>query len=275
MLLKHSFSIEKEISLRNDKNMNAVVEFLKEVIPTAYIFCSNASVLRTDLIIVMDQYKYKSFDEVLSLLDFTLLGHENISCTVYTYATIHEFLSKGHLYFSALCTPENCVYKSTKNFKLPLLNPEKYIEVIDKATPLFNHNIQKAITFFNAARQFANESEGTIPGFMVQQACELTYRSLLLSLRGKQVKCHDLVVLRKHLSHFVPAIIGIFDEDEVKEVKLLASIQEAYIKSRYDQTYKISRSELENSIIIASKLIRCTQEIFNDHCQKIKLLAYS
>ena len=268
-------NLEIQNSLKDNKSISAIAEFLKEVIPTAYIFCNCASTLRTDLIIVMDQYKYKSFDQIISLLDFTLLGHKNINCTVYTYDTIHEFLLNGHLYFSALCTPENCVYKNTAKFTLPLPDPEKCIGIIDKATSLFNLNIQKAITFFSIARQLANDSESTISGFMLQQACELTFRSLLLSLRGKQVKCHDLVVLRKHLSHFVPTIIGIFDENEEAEVALLTSIQEAYIKSRYDQTYNISLKELESSIIVTNKLICSAQEIFNYHCQKIKFLACS
>ena len=123
--------------------------------------------------------------------------------------------------------------------------------------------------FFKGACKFANESESTISAFMLQQACELTYRSLLLALRGKQVKCHDLVVLRKHLSHFAPTILGILDADEGKEIALLTSIQDAYIKSRYDQTYKISLNDLVNSISAADKLIQMAQEIFNYQCQKI------
>lgn len=256
-------------------SIHPVVRFLKEVIPTSYIFCSCSSPFRTDLIIVMDQYKYKPFDEIHSLLDFAVLGHKNINCTVYTYSTIHEFLSKGHLYFSSLCTPENCIYKSTVNFALPTLSSEKCIELIDTSTQLFNLNMQKALTFFNSARQLANEKEYTISGFMIQQACELTFRSLLLSLRGKQVKSHDLVVLRKHLSHFVPAIIGLFNKEEDKEIKLLSSIQEAYIRSRYDQAYKIYRNDLEKFISAASELIQNANQIFNYHCQKVKLLTHS
>jgi len=255
-------------------SIHTVVEFLKEVIPASYIFCSFTSTVRTDLIIVMDQYKYKPFDEIHSLLNFAILGYENISCTAYTYATIIEFLSKGHLYFSTLCTPDNCVYKSTSNFALPLLSSEKCIELIETSKQLFDYNMQKAITFFNGAGQLAKESECTVSAFMVQQACELTFRSLLLSLRGKQVKCHDLVVLRKHLTHFVPSIIGIFHENEEEEIKLLTSIQEAYIKSRYDQTYKISSIEFEKFIVAANKLIQNAIQIFNYHCQKIKSLNY-
>ena len=266
-------SINNNHLLSTYKNLTAVVDFLKEVIPSSYIFCNNVSSNRTDLIIVMDKYKYKPFDEILTLLDFAVLGHKNINCTVYSYATIHEFLSKGHLYFSALCTTENCIYQSTPNFTLPLLTSEKCIELIDRSTLLFNQNIQKATTFFNGACKFANENESTISAFMLQQACELTYRSLLLALRGKQVKCHDLVVLRKHLSHFVPAIIGIFDEDEDKEIAMLTTIQEAYIKSRYDQNYKINLDELIKSIKTADKLMVSAKEIFNYHCQKVKLFS--
>lgn len=254
------------------KNINTVVQFIKEVIPASYIFCNSISVNRTDLIIVMDQFKYKPFNEILTLLDFAVLGHKNISCTVYSYSTIHDFLLKGHLYFSTLCTPENCVYQSTSSFTLPLLNHEKCTTLIEKSTLLFNQNMQKAITFYSGAHKFANETESTISAFMLQQACELTYRSLLLSLRGKQIKCHDLVVLRKHLSHFVPNIIGVFDEDNDKELIMLTTIQEAYIKSRYDQTYTVNLDELIKSIVAAEKLIISAQEIFNDHCQKTKLL---
>lgn len=255
------------------KNINAVVEFIKELIPASYIFCNSISPNRTDLIIVMDQYKYKPFDEILTLLDFAVLGQKNINCTVYSYGTINDFLLKGHLYFSTLCTSENCVYQSTLNFDLPLLSREKCTEIIEKSTRLFNQNMQKATTFYSGALKFANENESTISAFMLQQACELTYRSLLLSLRGKQIKCHDLVVLRKHLSHFVPAIIGVFDEDDTKEIAMLDAIQEAYIKSRYDQTYTIGLTELIKSITAANKLLTCAQEIFNHKCEQIRLLA--
>lgn len=255
------------------KNISTVVQFINEVIPASYIFCNSVSASRTDLIIVMDQYKYRPFDEILTLLDFAVLGHKNINCTVYSYGTIHDFLLKGHLYFSTLCIPENCVYQSTSSFTLPFLNQEKCTKLIEKSTLLFNQNIQKAITFYSGAHKFANENESTISAFMLQQACELTYRCLLLSLRGKQIKCHDLVVLRKHLSHFVPNIIGVFDEDDNKEILILNTIQEAYIKSRYDQTYTVNLDELIKSIAVAEKLIISAQEIFNDHCQKIELLA--
>ncbi|SFG88353.1 HEPN domain-containing protein [Pedobacter insulae] len=259
----------------NSKSISAIISFISEVIPISYIFCSRTSMKRTDLIIVTDQYRYKTFDEIYTLLDFAILGHKNINCTVYAYGAMYDFLLKGHLYFSAICTPENCVYQSIPTFNLPKIDQIKCNELIASSSVLFNQNIHKALTFFSGARQFANESERTIAAFMLQQACELTYRSLLLSLRGKEIKCHDLIVLRKHLSHFVPTIIGVFDSNEDVELNMLTSIQEAYINARYDPTYEIALEKLVKAISASNSLIQAAQEIFNYHCQKVKLLAYS
>ncbi len=254
------------------KSIKSVIDFIKEVIPASYIFCNTTSSIRTDLIVVMDKYEYKPFDEIHSLLDFAVLGHQNINCTVYNYGTMNDFLLRGHIYYSSLCTPENCVYQSDTKFNLPLLNETSCLKMINTSTQLFNQNMHKASTFFNGAHQFANESESTIAAFMLQQACELTYRSLLLSLRGKEIKCHNLVILRKHLSHFVPAIIGVFDSNEEKEIQMLDSIQEAYIKSRYDQHYKVSLDELNTLITAANGLIKGAKDIFDYHCEKAKQL---
>lgn len=278
LMLKNCASLYKHekkerinpLLLSTYKNINSVINFIKEVIPAAYIFCNTTSTLRTDLIIIMDQHEHKPFDEIHSLLDFAVLGHQNINCTVYTYGTMYDFMRRGHLYYSTFCVPENCVYQKSQTFNLPQLNEEKCIDMINASTLLFEQNMHKAITFFNGAHQFANESESTISAFMLQQACELTYRSLLLSLRGKEIKCHNLTILRKHVSHFVPAIIGVFDENEKKEIDMLDCIQDAYIKSRYDQNYTVNIDELIKLINAADELIQSAHEIFNYHCQKAK-----
>ncbi len=274
-LFHRSKTVHNNNLTENAKSINSIISFISEVIPVSYIFCSGISSQRIDLIIVTDQYKYKTFDEIYTLLDFAILGYENINCTVYAYGTMYDFLLKGHLYFSSICTPESCVYQSNSTFILPIIEQLKCNDLVNKSTALFNQNIHKATTFLNGARQFANESESTIAAFMLQQACELTYRSLLLSFRGKDIKCHDLVLLRKHLSHFAPAIIGVFDQNEKEELKILTAIQEAYINSRYNHTYKITLEELARLISASNNLIETAKNIFNYHCQKVKLLAYS
>jgi HEPN domain-containing protein len=267
---RHKFT--SALANRNLKNLDAIVCFLKEVIPTGYIFCTTANSARIDLLIIMDKYKYKPFDEMRSLLDFAMLGHQNINCTIHAYGTIYDMLLKGHLYYSAVCVPENCVYQSEEEFSLPSINKQQYLSILNQSKVIFKQNINKALSFFKCAKQFLNSDENTMAAFMLQQACELSFRSLLLSLRGKEVKCHDLIVLRKHLSHFDPSIIGMFDENEQEELNILTAIQQAYIKARYDQNYEISTSELIKLINASEKFIQSAQKIFDNYCAKLMLI---
>ncbi|MES2418123.1 MAG: HEPN domain-containing protein [Bacteroidota bacterium] len=263
----------EEASLQNNRNLkslNAIVSFLKEVIPAGYIFCSTTNAIRTDLVIVMDKYRYKPFDEIHTLLNFAVLGHPNINCTVHAYGTMHDTLSRGHIYYSALCIPANCVYQSESEFTLPLLKSQQCAEIINKSTLLFQQNLHKAINFYTGARQFLQLTETSMSAFMLQQACELTYRSLIVSLRGREVKCHDLVVLRKHLSHFVPEVMGLFDKEETKELNMLTSIQEAYIKSRYDSTYQVCTQELVKLLDVTEGFIKSAEQIFTRQSLKVK-----
>jgi HEPN domain-containing protein len=268
---QHRHKFVSTLASRNLQNLDAIVCFLKEVIPTGYIFCTTANSSRIDLLIIMDKYKYKSFDEMRSLLDFAMLGHQNINCTVHAYGTIYDMLLKGHLYYSAVCVPENCVYQSEVEFSLPSINKQQYLSIFLQSKAIFKQNISKSLSFFKGTKQFLNSDENTMAAFMLQQACELTFRSLLLSLRGKEIKCHDLIVLRKHLSHFDPSIIGMFDKDEQKELNILTAIQQAYIKARYDQNYEINTSELIRLINAAEKFIQSAQKIFDDYCAKLVL----
>lgn len=76
--------------------------------------------------------------------------------------------------------------------------------------------------------------------FMLQQACELSYRSLLHVLRGKAVKSHSPTLLRKHLKRFAPEIIGVFSPVEEDELHYLQLLEEAYVSSRYHAHYHIT-----------------------------------
>lgn len=272
-LLTQQIELKDTILIKNNpniKNLKAIIYFLKELIPASHIFCNTISEERIDLIIIIDRYGYKPYDEIRTLLDFAIFGHPNLNCTVYTYGTISDILTKGHIYFSAVCIPENCVYQRASDCFLPLLSPEQYTIVAHKATTCFNENIHQAINFFNGAQQYLMLQETTMAAFMLQQACELSYRSLILSLRGKEIKCHDLIILRKHLSHFAPEIIGAFDKEEQKELKILAQIQEAYIKSRYDQHYQVCMQELTIHIDAVDHFIQVVQQIFNNKLLKMK-----
>jgi len=252
--------------------LNSVISFIKEAIPLSYIFCANLSDSRTDLILVTDRYVYKPMNDISSVLDLALLGYRHINCTVYTYGTLYDHLLKGHLYFSAVCRPENCIYQRSGSFDLPLLDPEQSEELIQSSSSSFQQHLHKAFTFYQGACHYYNDNETNIAAFMLQQTCELAYRSLLLAFRGKEIRCHELVLLRKHVLHFIPEMNGIFDPEEKKETIILSHIQDAYIRSRYDNNYEVNTENLHIWLEGASQLLQRSHQVFRMYCDHIKAI---
>lgn len=253
------------------KNLKMIIYFMKELIPASHIFCSNLSETRIDLLIIIDKYSIKPRNEIDSLLNFMFFAHPNINCTVLTYGHIHSILTVGHLYYSSVCIPENCVYQKKGVGFLARLSMEQYSVVAQQSTCNFNEHLDKAINFLQGAQQYFISNQIKMAAFMLQQACEMCFRSLIICFRGKEIRCHELTVLRKHLSHFAPSIIGSFDPSEKKEIRILTEIQEAYIKSRYDSSYQVCIATLRKHIIAVDQFILISQEIFAQQLLKLRL----
>lgn len=257
-------------ALKNQiKRPKALIQLLKGVIPCAYIFSAQLAANQLDLLIVMDKHDYQLFNQIYSILDFALLGHPHINCTAYTYATIYEMLSRGHIYFSSLCQPKTCVFQLESHFELPTLTADKARDIVKTATSQFQNHLKPATGFFRAARQSFEDGNVNLACFMLQQACELSLRSLLLSLRGKQLRCHELTVLRKHLKHFAPSISGCIHENEEIEITTLERLQEAYINARYEQNYHVSGQEYHIFESATIQILNRVRDIFNMHCKII------
>lgn len=253
----------------NPKNLKTVVNFLTQSIPISFIFSDLSHQDHIELTIVLDQLRYKTRDEIETIMSFVMLGNENINCSIYSFSTIQDFLCRGHIYFSSLCIPKNCIYQNTPLNSLPKLELSKVKLIIENANLSFTQHMNKANAFLKGAIKFANDNEFNLAYFMVQQACELSFQSLLQNLRGKKIKSHELTILRKHTSKFAPSIKGIFHPRESKEVKILKDLQEGYIESRYNDNYKISEHQLNHSLSATKTLISECTNIFTKHCQNL------
>jgi len=260
---------------RGAARLKRVIRFMKEAIPLSYIFCSNLTPYKTDLLLVTDKYTGKPFAEVHSILDLALLGLEHINCTVYDYGVLHNRLSRGHFYLSGVCRPQNCLYQRSRYFDLPLLAKESADELIHASTPLFWQNLRNAYTFYQGACQYYRDNEYNMTAFMLQQSCEMTYRGLLLAFRDKDVRSHELTILRKHVCHFIPEIQGVFANDEAKELHILSDIQESYIRSRYDRNYEVDASKLILWIEKTRQLLQRTHDIFDAYTNRIKTISHT
>jgi HEPN domain-containing protein len=260
----HSYPEPAQETTINLKNTQAIVKMLKEVIPVGYIFCNNPSQEHCSLTIVLDQYLYQSLEEAQSLINFVLLSHRNISCKLFTYGTMVDLISNGHFYYSNFCVLANCIYQRSNSFNFIKPNPVLLTSTKLNAIANFKQHNNKANNFFLAAQHFLLCEEYGMATFMLQQTCEFTFNAILIALKGKSTKSHNLLILRKQASHYLPQLIGLFHHKPKKEICILNQIQDAYIKARYDEHYRIDPEQLVILITATKQFIHGVQVIFEE-----------
>lgn len=249
-VLQHAKSIGQQLQQRQQfiesafeehtlMSLEGLVNLIKEAMPVAFIYNLSPTQKNLDLMIVLDKTCTKPCEEFESLIDLVTLGYSNGSCTIHPYSSLHHQLRKGHIFYHTACVTANLVYHKTNEEPFPLIDPKLFEKTKLQAETVFNSGMEKAVHFYCGAQNYINSGIYDMAMFMLQQACELTYRCLLNVLRGKDVKCHAPAILRKHVRRFAPEVIGVFSDQEEKELDYLGILEDAYIKSRYQQQYLI------------------------------------
>jgi len=81
--------------------------------------------------------------------------------------------------------------------------------------------------------------------FTLHQATERLYTTVLLVFTHYKPKLHDIEKLGQQAAALNPAFLKIFPKGTKKEKRLFDLLKRAYVDARYEESYKIKKSELE------------------------------
>ncbi len=222
-------------------SLEGIVNLLKSAIPVGVIYNLSPIPTELDLMVVLEKGCSRSHQEFEHILDLSQLGFKKGACTVHSHGLLYKLLLDGHIFYNTACIASNIIYKKNNEELFVSPSPNLLQQTKTQAERHFKAAMHKAVQFYNGVQHYIGNGVNDMAVFMLQQACELTYRCLLNALRGKDVKCHSLVVLRKHLKRYAPAIIGIFSPIEEEELQYLKLLEEAYVKARYNENYTIAQ----------------------------------
>lgn len=242
-----------------------MIAILEALVPIQFIFCKDPNHTNASFIIILKKNVYKPVEEIKSALNFALIAYPKITCTAYAYCTMNDLLKRGDFYFSRLCRMENCIYQAKENNNLPQANPNLLSEINEQTETVFKKFEQKAISFLENAKYLIAQKEYALGIFMLQQTCEFSYRGLITSFSRKIIKSHDLLALRKKASLYDPNILGKFHHKVRKEEYLLKILNDAYTKSRYDNSYHADFFETQKLLDLTSNLLTEVRNIFNTY----------
>ncbi|MXV16546.1 HEPN domain-containing protein [Pedobacter sp. HMF7056] len=121
----------------------------------------------------------------------------------------------------------------------------------------------KAVTFYTGAKFYQEAKESAMAMFMLQQAAELTFRTVAIALYGMERRTHSIRSLKKLNRRLAPQLNSIFPADTEIEEHLLKVLEDAYLDARYAENYTLSDEDMLTFLSRVENLIETAQIVFN------------
>ncbi len=186
-----------------------------------------------------------------------------VSPIVHDIEYINRHLEKAQYFFSDIKKEGIVLYDSGKwklNEPRELTNNERY----QLAAEDFEYWFSKAKKFFKGFGFYLNNKDYNEAAFLLHQATEQLYTTLLLVFTRYRPKTHDLDTLRRLTNIVDQRLIKIFPQNHVEKRKRFTKLCEAYVGARYKKTYTIS----EEDIAWLSQSVKELQQLTEILCQE-------
>jgi len=169
------------------------------------------------LVIVADNRQRIPFKETEPLIAMARMGDELLTCSLYKVHQINKLLTQGHVFLSGVCIPERLIYDSGM-VQLPD-DADKLPELLAKAKTDLEKGLDKAKGFFQSAKyHIQSGSDRALPTFMLQQAAELAYRAVIVSLLGMKFYIDKTLIISmlcqsnfRRIPKSIPNVLDQFD----------------------------------------------------------------
>ena len=177
-----------------------------------------------------------------------------------TIARFNKELEKNRYFFSDIKKEGILLYDSGE-FKLAEpkeLSREERKEIAQEYyDQWFSEGVEfLVLTNFSVTNKMLNKA-----AFLLHQATESLYNAVLLVFSGYKGRDHDIEKLGSLASNYSDELLKIFPRDTEEQKRYFKLLREAYIRARYDKTYKITEEELLYLIQRVEKLKAVTEEI--------------
>ena len=167
-------------------------------------------------------------------------------------------LEKGQYFFSDI-KKEGIILYDSKNCQLAEPKPLTPKQRLGQAKTDFNEYFKSAKEFYGLYETSMEKKWNKKAAFMLHQAVENFYKTVLLVYTNYKPKTHKLDKLRKMAGQHDPAFFKIFPLGTDEEKRRFDLLKQAYVRARYDPKYIITAEELKY-------LSRCV-ELLRDQTQ--------
>ena len=194
-----------------------------------------------------------------------------ISFFVHDIAYVNRKLKEVQFFFSEVYR-EGILLFSRKNYSLtrPQLEKLSISDRLEAALNNFEDYMEASDQFYHGFEIYLKKKWNKLAAFNLHQAVENLYSTVHLVYTHYRPKLHDIEELGEQACGFDSEFSGIFPNSTEKEKRLFKLLKEAYVRARYDKTYRITQMELKSLAQRVRKLKRLTNKVCKAQIQRFK-----
>jgi len=190
------------------------------------------------------EYWYKAEDRFLRDYGVTKKLSAPVGLIVHSLTDVNQQLSRGRPFFIDIVRDGIVLYElGTQAFDTPKpLSPE---EARKEAQGYFDKWFTSASSALKGAKFYISEGDSSWAAFLLHQATEHFYHTVLHVLTLYSPKSHKIKFLRDKSEDIARDLIPIWPRDSKFARRCFELLQQAYVNARYSPHYKITGPELE------------------------------
>ena len=166
-----------------------------------------------------------------------------VNFIVHTLNDVNAQLERGRPFFIDIVEQGMALYEADG---FPFAQPRKLPpeEALAEARAYFEKWFPSAVMFTQTADFAISKGGRNEAAFLLHQATERLFHSVLLTLTLYSPKSHRLNFLRSHCEEIAPELIAAWPRDDKVSRRCFDLLRQAYVNARYSPHYEISAEEV-------------------------------
>ncbi len=210
--------------------------------------------LNYDILVITKAGEHRQEHELQDLIENRCRFQTPVTVVVHDIEYVNRQLAAGHYFFTMVSREAILLYDAGS---IPLNEAcQLNWQAIKAAAELdFAKWHRRASAFFKTALFAVREKELKIAAFLLHQAVENGYQSILVVFTGYKPCTHNLDKLRRYTNRFSIELAQLFPRYSGEDDRLFRLLLQGYIDARYKDDYSIDEEEMGKLIDRAGKLL--------------------
>lgn len=201
-----------------------------------------------DILVIVNNRKLTDFAEYWHKAEDRLIRNKEIELPVqfivHSLREVNTSLKEGHHFFSDIRKEGIVLYELNDE---PLAEPTQLepSERLRLASEHFEQRFKAANNFAALSKQASQSGMMNEAAFLLHQSLEQAYANVLLTLTNYAPASHNLKILRSFAEEQDRRLAEAFPREHHRERAAFNTINEAYVKARYSNHYRITEETLQ------------------------------